>query len=103
MDEVVTNASVTVRASSPKRAMASTWRDSTELLDVHMNEFTGPLTNVSQRPARDAIEIAQPRTTMAPQHCVDGGSGTLYQGLESVWAALQAAPQPENPLDLSWT
>jgi hypothetical protein len=47
-----------VQTRPPKYAMAAAWRDSAQFLDVHVNKFSGPFTNVSQRLARDTVEIA---------------------------------------------
>lgn len=58
MDEVVPKTSMAVQTRPPKYAMAAAWRDSAQFLDVHVNKFSGPFTNVSQRLARDTVEIA---------------------------------------------
>jgi hypothetical protein len=80
--------------------MAATRRDTPELLDVQMEEFTGVLTDVAYRRSRGAIQIRQTGKTVTAENAVDSGAGSVDCPGQPVRPHLELLPRLKDAMDL---
>jgi len=74
MDKVIAQALLGPGASPtipPQHPVATTIRDATLLLDLHMDQLAGPLALVAHDLAGRAVQLPQPRHLVAGQHRMD--------------------------------
>src|SRR3990170_1794867 len=73
-------------------ALAATWRDPAQLLDVQMHQVARTIVDVADGLAGGAVQAGEPVEAQASQHSVDGGTRDLQLPGDAVGApALPAA------------